>query len=1064
MKYISKLFITLLLLPFLGACVDDDIAKRGHDIEEGIPVKVSLKFGVSKSKLVTRSAQDDIQEQTVNSLFAIAFFANGDLSGYASYTNLNNTNGSGTINDFPMHSGSGQKIFLIANPGTGMGTLTMEELKLFGEAGKTFDDFKQLHSSFLHAEDVGTNVERMLFLMFGQMEDENGTAAMDVETDGTISNYKGPVELNRVDARITFKIKVDPAEGLTEMVFKPRYYQVNRVPAGTYIYPQETDYTAAGYQDMRSETVSITKNFDATEADDMGFDFYLLENRLSPTVSITSAMKGVAENLYALREKRESVNSDKTFDKEGQEYELGDYVYAPADAAYVVITGELVYKNQEDNNVYANVSYTVHLGSTGNSSTREWYNNEALVNNYDTERNVHYVYTVTLQGVNSIKVEVEDDKEERPGVEGDVVVAEGEVEDMDAHYDRDHFTLKRSAIKAGLSWAINTPFQKGIKVFNADRYLINGRVPTDETSYTTEQLKMLQTDLSLNDYKWVQFVINAENTKYGDYGRGEQVPNNEFAKYPGHLAYSGNGGNEDQPAPAFGGNGYHWTEWTAYYTKDVKMYDVNQLLNHLYIEANNPDSELFYTGNTVDKNVNSTTSEVTITAFVDEYVYIYDPTKVYYRAPNTKGLSEEDLALWKKVVNGDNRLLHICQEGAQYSPDGNSSWANSVKTFSQRPIYTFYNPNAEGLVSAWGTESKNETGRLHIGSPSLSTKHDNTASNGRENTLNIVRNSLRWSNVLNIALRYGELKSGYNNIWYACLGRNRDLDGDDIVDEDEIRWYLASIDQLTDLWIGEEAVPNATLYDITENVTEGGTTNGSRGTVKRSHVASSSYFTGASNPWIIWAEEGASRGSSNDDNGNDYSDYEGKLYDYRCIRNLGLDLEDIAKVPDDYVEPSITQNEYILTVSRLSSEARRSALSSGYLPRNNERSYNNRPYRSFAVLRNNYYPIGDFVDWVSLYDNEPRNGKCPDGYRIPNQRELMLLYTTYPELFSDFSDVQYMAKTEFSFRDYSPYYKINDEGQQIDIRYGFAYDPNNLYLLTGNSTVIKVRCVRDVTD
>ena len=72
---------------------------------------------------------------------------------------------------------------------------------------------------------------------------------------------------------------------------------------------------------------------------------------------------------------------------------------------------------------------------------------------------------------------------------------------------------------------------------------------------------------------------------------------------------------------------------------------------------------------------------------------------------------------------------------------------------------------------------------------------------------------LKWTDVLYLDEgEYGRLKDGYKSVWFACLGRNRDLNGDNIVDMNEIRWYLASVDQLTDIFIAEAAVPNAKLY------------------------------------------------------------------------------------------------------------------------------------------------------------------------------------------------------------------------------------------------------------
>ena len=66
------------------------------------------------------------------------------------------------------------------------------------------------------------------------------------------------------------------------------------------------------------------------------------------------------------------------------------------------------------------------------------------------------------------------------------------------------------------------------------------------------------------------------------------------------------------------------------------------------------------------------------------------------------------------------------------------------------------------------------------------------------------------------------------------------------------------------------------------------------------------------------------------------------------------------------------------------------------------------------------YPQGTDSDisWNSLYNKEVIGNPCPDGYRAPNLRELMLMYTTYPDLFEDdFGGTYsfYLSKTGFSF-------------------------------------------------
>lgn len=1083
MKLVSYLYITILLslLALISSCTDEDIIKS-YNIKEGVPVTVSLKYNVAQSTVETRSAQDATVEQTVQRLFVIAFKQNGDISGKTYVSSVNNTTGTGTVT-LNMYSGKGQHIFAVANPNSGVGTLDSDQLN----AVTNLTEFKELTSKLRSGNEL--SVERMAFLMCGQLQNEEGNTDIAVSEDGRLVNATQPIELERVDARITFNVDVDANEkGYTNMTFTPKYYRVENIPQGTYLVPRDNDDYAAtmenGYTSMQAAGKEYYFDEAKREGDERAyFEFYLLENRRQPTDEqrITQAKKTTSypdvQNLYALREKREETENPVDGTKPGQEYVPGNFIFAPENSTYVTIRGTLSFEDGTD--FYnADVTYTIHLGSTGNKTNGDWSNNEMLVNNYDIRRNTHYTYNVTITGVESMRVEVQEDKETRPGVEGDVIKAGGEVVELDSHYGRAKFSLTREDIKAGLSWAISTPFQRGLKVFDRSNYTVdeteNGTV---ETNYTNlEGRDGLKTDLSLNDYRWVQFAINQKCILTS----GQAVPPTAFAKYPGYAAYSST--NLADKAPAFGSSGYHYTGTTAIYSQNVVLYDVNQLLNYLFIEANKTtDCDLFLKNGEVSYEDDA---EVTITAFIDEFVYKYNPTEVYYEIPDAIQAGDPDLTLWKQVVNGDNRMLHICVKGASYSPDGNTSWAESVITFSQRPIYTFYDPDSD-VRTAWGTEFKNESVGNNISATSTAlyninwNENSNTFDDGRKNTVNVLSQltNLKWTDVLYLNEEdYGRLKDGYNCAWFACLGRNRDLNGDNLVQMDEIRWYLASVDQLTDIFIAEAAVPNAKLYS--QNATSVN--------VPKEHVISSTYHTG-SDPWIIWAEEGASRGvyGSSGDNISD-------PHSYRCLRNLGLSLSNIANQVDDYVKSSneskrdvmvgnenVTYTERFIDLSRLEPNTLRAALTGGLLPQNKERDDNDRPYRKFAVLAsaqgsgwNNYtnssglYPNGSTIAWNSLYNNEEIGNPCPDGYRAPNLREMMLMYTTYPALFeNDFDGTYsyYLCKTGFSFNGWTGY---------TDGRPGFVYiyesnaDYGNLKLLQGSESLIggKVRCVRDVVD
>lgn len=1096
MRKMKLIYVWLLgLVTVLTACADEEIVKT-YNIKEGVPVTVNLKFNVAASAVETRSAQDATVENNVQQLFVIAFKRNGDISGKTYLSTVNSSTGTVTLD---MYSGTEQQIFAVANPNSGVGTLSYEQL----EVVTNLDDFKALSSQLRTGNEL--SVERMAFLMCGQLKNTEGGTDIAVDAQGNLVGAADKIDLERVDARITFNVKVDGSEnGYTNMTFTPKYYRVENIPQGTYLVPRENeDYAetmTTGYASMQAAGKEYYFDEAKRENDDRPyFEFYLLENRRQPTEEQKIKKQEFypdVQNLYALREKRES-DTGKPVDgtKPGQEYVPGDFIFAPANATYVTIRGTLSFEDSEGYFYNADVTYTVHLGSTGNKKDNgvDWSNDVDLVNNYDVCRNTHYTYNVTITGVESMRVEVVSDKEERPGVEGDVIKAGGEVVDLDSHYGRAKFSLTRGDIKAGLSWAISTPFQRGLKVFDRSNYTEDksedGTVVSDATNLSSDQVKNLKTDRSLNDYRWVQFAINQECVLKET---GKPVPTSAFAKYPGYKAYSSTD-LVDEQAPAFGGEGYHYSgsETTPIYSQDVVLYDVNQLLNHLFIEANKSDSQLFLDA---DGNVSQADdAEVTITAYIDEYVYKYNPNDVYYKIPTALKDEDPDLTLWKKFVNAENRMLHICVKGAQYSPDGNTSWAESVITFSQRPIYTFYDPDSD-VSTAWGTEFKNESEDANLPATSSAlngitwNKDENTFDDGRKNTLEVLRQiqNLKWTDVLYLnEADYGHLKDKYKCVWFACLGRNRDLNGDNIVQLDEIRWYLASVDQLTDIFIAEAAVPNAKLYS--QNATSAN--------VPLEHVISSTYNTITAttmSPWIIWAEEGASRGNFGHEG-------ESGPYTYRCLRNLGLSLNAIDSDLDDYVQPSeestrtvtigretVTYTERFIDLSRLEPNTLRAALTGGILPQNNERDDNDRPYRKFAVLvsaecitnssydnESGLYPNGGTTPWTSVWNDEKNGNPCPEGYRAPNLRELMLMYTTYPDLFEikfgESSSSYYLCKTGFSFNGWGDY---NDDSGSPN-RPGFVYvyeykkdNPSasygNLMLLTGGGTSGKVRCVRDV--
>lgn len=1075
--FIYTILVNILFF-LLSSCTDDSfIAKGTINIKEGIAVNLAFNYSTTQQKIQTRVVQNTETEYNVTSLYLFVFNSDGtiDSKGNATFTGGKYSDSEGTaqgqILSFQAHSGKGKKIYAIANADASAGDMSTSRL----EEVQNLDDLKKLQVTLNNK----LNIDRLAFLMAGTIVDDAGNEVQMVDIDEKGNIYpSGSTELltknlllRRVDARVTFKIKVDitkdteAQEGtIANATFIPRSFEVHNLPSSSHIYAVPEQITTS-YASM-DENTSLP--FDSEEKDDMWFNFYMFENHQDVNSNdekyITSDKKQEinqnAENLYALREQKDAT---------------GSFIFAPENATYVIFKGDLSYQRTSTEGVAqwvnAAVEYTVHLGETGEPNTDA--DNPEKVNNYTVNRNTFYTYNVTIQGLESIRVEVLEDKEVRPGYEGDVIVAGAQVKSIDSHYGRSLIKLTKKDIEGGLSWVIQTKYDQGVKVANS---------PTN----------------TLKDYKWILFAINKE------FGISRETTINEesvdLVKFPGYGAYDGGAETiSDVPSDARldEGNSHNWKQklkegkgdyGEAYYKNyinylddDACLRDINQLINHLSNEAKF-NSKIFETEN--GEKV------VYITAFIDEYIYTYNPTTEEYRFPGSISSTDtERLKLWKDVVNGEDRLMHVCTGEAKYSQDGNSSWSNSVVTFKQSPIYSIYNEDDPDLATAWGTESIIETGALPLSSAHSPTGAlSNTNDNGRLNTLNFFiygdkydysTNNTKWGDVLqrtNSKLTSeDELKTGYKDIWHACMIRNRDLNGNNVIDPDEVRWFLASIDELTDLWIGEATMPSeAKLYGPNPN-----DSNADAGTYCL-HVASSSYNRNGNNPptnsntnpSVIWAEEGASKGAAS---ASTRFNVTGSNYTYRCVRYLGISLDDITETPEDYVVATKqTDGNYVLSMSKLGRLAKRTAYDQGMeLPDHKEReaNNNNKPYEKFKVIMSptgaadiGRYWADETNGWEiitqgfeSMLNYSGPSKLCPEGYRVPNQRELMLMYTSIP----DWGGGNYWCATKFSF----------NGNVKFSNRPGFAYNSPNMVLVnlnedqgSGSNVKNKVRCVRDLTN
>lgn len=775
-----------------------------------------------------------------------------------------------------------------------------------------------------------------------------------IGSDGKITVPGGKILLNRLDAKIEVNVRVNPYEETNRQKveeFTPESWQVINLPKSSFLIPN-VESTSASFYNLSPKNFETTENEvsngTSTGAVLHGFSFYSLENLRSG-----EKKKSVGGN-YHHRDRRikhlDDVNSENygTYDTEN-----GMWEYAPEKATYIIIKGELQMVVDpgltSEQHLIADVTYLVHLGDFA-----------ADKDNYDVVRNTHYKYTINIKGVDNIEVEVETSNdnidgitENQPGAMGHLYEAEEDIYTFDAHYGQRVYTIKASEVDVdNMTWYVRTPFgREGIPAKDA-------------------QGNEIYNDL---DYKWVEFMLNDKNESTNVYSISNM-------HYPADRS------------------------------KLLNVIDMLKMVKAEAIKWKAGKTSMF------DKN-----GEINFTVFVDEFYYNENPMN-----PNDKDI------LWKKFVNQPNRLMHILCKNNR-SADEESSVTGSILTIRQRSIQTPFNISQErtDLNEAWGCETEDETNNLawfyhpneRLGT--LSNNHkpsytpDNTSStDGLYNTaclINLVKGTgagksvnttLKWDTFLDYSNRDLQLKDAYLSGLHSVFLRNRDLDGDGIVDPEELRWYIASLDQLCGLFIGDQGIStDAQLYPIAasrepNSPISGGAFDGVY--PWRLHVVSSTAWnqTAGNVPIIVWAEEGASTG--------EYQVHYGKpaYSPVRCVRNLGTELPTAASIcvaggnfPEDMLvnvtRPSgtVTKNSvYKFDMRNMNKESLRAYYTTHELVPGNEYTSMSRVYDGFETGELKQYTTTNPAYNVLKTDLEEGGSPSPTGYRVPNLREGVIMH------------------------------------------------------------------------
>lgn len=341
--------------------------------------------------------------------------------------------------------------------------------------------------------------------------------------------------------------------------------------------------------------------------------------------------------------------------------------------------------------------------------------------------------------------------------------------------------------------------------------------------------------------------------------------------------------------------------------------------------------------------------------------------------------------MWPEFVNTLDREFFIMDKTQKQTSGGNSTLTSDASfVIKQHSIQTIYDLNKGEDYNAWGIETINETGLLNT------TTNPSKIKDIAYGRLNLPDFSGKgWSTFLDYSKESNsnQMKDDYKNAYYACLQRNRDENGDGVIDSKEKKWYLASSGQYISLWLGRSSLSaESSLFNIDDWVKEGFAKN----------IPAKYHYIPSNNDGkvVFWAEEGITIG-------NDDSHTTGKIRNYRCIRDLnmkGMDENNLdrKKAPETLFKiSSVDPKALTVTFDYLNANSLKPAPSMNELDPHNERNNDiNRVYKSFCIVRGSVSSNQVGGTWKAKTNlTNPCNRIMNEhGWRMPNQAELSVIY------------------------------------------------------------------------
>lgn len=1057
-KIYSGILAVCMIMAGLASCTVDDFFGIDN-VVEGEPVNITLNFAAipSTDVSITRATGSDLSE--LSDIVICVFHGDGAFEQMVTnYEDGGLTVNGNSVGDngerrysVSFESTSGEKkLIAVANVADGAYWENMiTDLTNAYNSKKNFDEVKAIVADVSHSlvAQAGTTdgIQPFHITSSSQMLISGWNEGVVFGTGNTVTNYgthgdgtnKVAIKMKRAMAHITFNIAANPADA--EGTFTPTSFRVYNIPTKSHLtngIPEGTNLLTTGVTDVKYINTA-SENIGTAQGGNYSFNFYMPENVQEPGASST----------YNSREEWNGGENS------GASAEDKTWTNAPQNSTFVVISG--TFEGNDGNQVTANVEYTIHLGDFGKSTDAS-----RNYGDFSVMRNYSYTYSVSVLDVNNIIVEAQrTGGNYQNGAEGSVY-DQSSTEysyNLDAHYEQVYLEYNLSDIAKSLG--------QNLKDQDLDDAIANQLIliiqseamdytheATDDEPYTTRNKRG-----TLSPYKiYADAVRNgtdaaaAKAAVLEGAGEGDKPTKGIDYKWIEFLPQSGTTLSAYPGISSWAMENLTGLENSDFYegaTGTSSMLDVYDMI----VEMGKAIKNIYLNGSATSDKITISQSNgsyvARFTAFVNENYYLRHP------------LTGATIDTWSVMTNKIPREMIIAMS-TQTSLDGNSSYSMIHSYISQLAMQTFYNDRVTS-INAFGIETYNETPlTLLFGTPQSTSGLSDT--NGRENQKTLIGASSTplWSRYISTAgngwtTSVGtdhtthKLTAAYNEDAYsACMSRNRDLNGNGRIDENEIRWFLPSLNEYIRMGIGANAISSAAQLYI------GDKTSMIKSNYPSSYISDGSlYYTSSEDAKrVYWAVEKGSYGAIN-------SYYtENTPLPIRCIRNLpATDISRINDVESDatYKYYNNTSPKVIVFKDRLVSGLYRQRVT-GSLSIHNEDDDANSFYDGIFVASDfldDTYSLGEIIGYTGYTWKNPCATYSEGGYtnwRVPNLVELSAMNAA--GLLNRCTSTYVAAScTQFT---------------NLQVRYGFGR--SELIYCPGTNGVsdleygYHIRCVRDV--